>query len=103
MRPNRIIVGEARAGDCLDLLLVLNAGLPGVCTIHANSAREVLVKMCTLPLLAGENIGILSAFPGFEHRTARGLRKSVVPRGPTSARGSMRGTSHVPSGSSHPS
>lgn len=33
------------------------AGLPGMCTLHANSAREALVKMCTLPLLAGENIG----------------------------------------------
>ena len=57
MRPSRIIVGEVRAEECLDLLLALNAGLPGMCTLHANSAREALVKMCTLPLLAGENIG----------------------------------------------
>ena len=57
MRPSRIIVGEVRAEECLDLLLALNAGLPGMCTLHANSARESLVKMCTLPLLAGENIG----------------------------------------------
>ena len=55
MRPSRIIVGEVRAEECLDLLLALNAGLPGMCTIHANSARESLVKMCTLPLLAGDN------------------------------------------------
>lgn len=41
----------------LSLLLALNAGIPGMCTLHANSAREALVKMCTLPLLAGENIG----------------------------------------------
>src|SRR3954463_10364453 len=33
------------------------SGLPGMCTLHANSAREAVVKMCTLPLLAGENIG----------------------------------------------
>jgi pilus assembly protein CpaF len=45
-----------RAEECLDLLLALNSGLPGMCTLHANSAREALVKMCTLPLLAGENI-----------------------------------------------
>ncbi len=32
-------------------------------------------------MLAGENIGTLSAFPGFEYRTAQGVRKSVVPRG----------------------
>ncbi len=57
MRPSRVIVGEVRAEECLDLLLALNSGLPGMCTLHANSAREALVKMCTLPLLAGENIG----------------------------------------------
>lgn len=56
MRPSRVIVGEVRAEECLDLLLALNSGLPGMCTLHANSAREALVKMCTLPLLAGENI-----------------------------------------------
>lgn len=57
MRPNRIIVGEVRAEECLDLLLALNSGLPGLASLHANSAREALVKMCTLPLLAGENVG----------------------------------------------
>ena len=57
MRPSRVIVGEVRAEECLDLLLALNAGLPGMATLHANSAREALVKLCTLPLLAGENIG----------------------------------------------
>lgn len=56
MRPSRIIVGEVRAEECLDLLLALNSGIPGMCTLHANSGREALVKMCTLPLLAGENI-----------------------------------------------
>ncbi|MDO9378659.1 MAG: ATPase, T2SS/T4P/T4SS family [Nocardioidaceae bacterium] len=57
MRPSRVIVGEVRSAECLDLLLALNAGLPGMASIHANSARQALVKMCTLPLLAGENIG----------------------------------------------
>ena len=56
MRPSRVIVGEVRAEECMDLLLALNAGLPGMASLHANSAREALVKMCTLPLLAGENI-----------------------------------------------
>lgn len=56
MRPTRVIVGEVRSSECLDLLLALNAGLPGLATLHANSAREALVKLCTLPLLAGENI-----------------------------------------------
>jgi pilus assembly protein CpaF len=63
MRPSRIVVGEVRSEECLDLLLALNAGLPGMCTIHANSAREALVKMCTLPLLAGENISARFVVP----------------------------------------
>jgi pilus assembly protein CpaF len=57
MRPSRIIVGEVRQAESLDLLIALNSGLPGMCTIHANSAREAITKMCTLPLLAGENVG----------------------------------------------
>ncbi len=57
MRPSRIIVGEVRQEECLDLLIALNSGLPGMCSIHANSAREAVTKMCTLPLLAGENVG----------------------------------------------
>lgn len=63
MRPSRIIVGEVRAEECLDLLLALNAGLPGMCTLHANSAREALTKACTLPLLAGENISARFVVP----------------------------------------
>lgn len=63
MRPTRIIVGEVRSAECLDLLLALNSGLPGMATIHANSAREALVKLCTLPLLAGENISAKFVVP----------------------------------------
>jgi pilus assembly protein CpaF len=56
MRPTRVVVGEVRSAEALDLLLALNSGLPGMATLHANSAREALVKLCTLPMLAGENI-----------------------------------------------
>jgi pilus assembly protein CpaF len=63
MRPTRIVVGEVRAAECLDLLLALNSGLPGMATLHANSAREALVKMCTLPLLAGENVSAKFVVP----------------------------------------
>ena len=56
MRPSRIIVGEVRQAEALDLLIALNSGLPGMCTVHANSAREAVMKMCTLPLLAGDNV-----------------------------------------------
>lgn len=56
MRPDRLLVGEVREAEALDLLIALNAGIPAMATIHANSAREALVKLCTLPLLAGENV-----------------------------------------------
>jgi pilus assembly protein CpaF len=56
MRPDRLVVGEVRDAESLDLLIALNSGLPGMSSIHANSAREALVKLCTLPLLAGRNI-----------------------------------------------
>ena len=56
MRPDRIVVGEVREAEALDLLIALNSGLPGMCSIHAKSARHALVKLSTLPLLAGRNI-----------------------------------------------
>jgi pilus assembly protein CpaF len=56
MRPDRLVVGEVREAESLDLLIALNSGLPGACSIHANSAQDALVKLCTLPLLAGRNI-----------------------------------------------
>ena len=56
MRPDRIVIGEVREAEALDMLIALNAGIPGMCTIHANSASDAITKMCTLPLLAGENI-----------------------------------------------
>ena len=56
MRPDRILVGEVRQHEALDLLVALNSGLPGMTSIHANSATEALTKLTTLPLLAGENV-----------------------------------------------
>lgn len=56
MRPSRIIVGEVREAEALDLLIALNAGLPGMATLHANSVRGAISKLQLLPLLAGENI-----------------------------------------------
>lgn len=56
MRPDRLLVGEVRQREALDLLVALNSGLPGMTSIHANSATEAVVKLATLPLLAGENV-----------------------------------------------
>ncbi|MCA4132241.1 CpaF family protein [Arthrobacter sp. M4] len=60
MRPDRLVIGEVREAESLDMLIALNSGLPGMCTVHANSAHDAVTKICTLPLLAGENIS--SAF-----------------------------------------
>ncbi|MBN9238359.1 MAG: pilus assembly protein CpaF [Micrococcales bacterium 70-64] len=56
MRPDRLVVGEVREAEALDLLIALNSGLPGMSSVHANSAHDALVKLTTLPLLAGRNI-----------------------------------------------
>ncbi|MFT4235695.1 MAG: ATPase, T2SS/T4P/T4SS family [Microbacterium sp.] len=56
MRPDRLVVGEVRDAEALDLVLALNTGIPAAATIHANSARDALDKLAALPLLAGRNI-----------------------------------------------
>lgn len=56
MRPDRLVVGEVRDAEALDLVLALNTGVPGACTVHANSATEAIEKLTILPLLAGRNI-----------------------------------------------
>lgn len=56
MRPTRLVIGEVRQAEALDLLIALNSGIAGLCTIHANSAHDALEKLQLLPLLAGENI-----------------------------------------------
>lgn len=84
MRPSRIIVGEVREAEALDLLIALNSGLPGMGTLHANSARDAIIKLQTLPLLAGENIShkfiaptVASAIDLLVHATldAHGVRR----------------------------
>lgn len=54
MRPTRLVVGEVRGDEALDLLVALNSGIPGLCTIHANSARDAVRKLLTLCQLAGQ-------------------------------------------------
>lgn len=56
MRPERLVIGEVREAESFDLLIAMNSGIPGMCTIHANSAQAALQKLATLPLLAGPNI-----------------------------------------------
>jgi len=54
MRPDRIVVGEVRGGEALDMLQAMNTGHDGsLTTIHANSPRDALARLETLVLMAG--------------------------------------------------
>ena len=54
MRPDRIIVGEVRGGEALDMLQAMNTGHDGsLTTIHANSPRDALARLETMVLMAG--------------------------------------------------
>jgi pilus assembly protein CpaF len=54
MRPDRIVVGECRGGEALDMLQAMNTGHDGsLTTTHANSAREAVARLETLCLMAG--------------------------------------------------
>ncbi len=57
-RPDRIVVGEVRGPEALDMLLALNAGCSGMATLHANSARDALEKVVGYCVLAGDNVSI---------------------------------------------
>jgi pilus assembly protein CpaF len=59
MRPDRIIVGEVRGGEALDMLQALNTGHGGsLTTIHANSPRDALSRLETLVLMAGLDLPV---------------------------------------------
>jgi pilus assembly protein CpaF len=67
MRPDRIIVGEVRSGEALDMLQAMNTGHEGsLSTIHANSARDALARLETMILMAGT------------HLPARAMREQVA-------------------------
>jgi pilus assembly protein CpaF len=57
MRPDRIIVGECRAGEALDMLQAMNTGHDGsLTTIHANTPRDCIARLETLVLMAGMSL-----------------------------------------------
>jgi len=54
MRPDRIVVGEVRGGEALDMMQAMNTGHDGsISTVHANSARDAISRLETLMLMAG--------------------------------------------------
>ena len=57
MRPDRIIVGEVRAGEALDMLQAMNTGHDGsLTTVHANNARDAISRLETMVLMAGVDL-----------------------------------------------
>jgi pilus assembly protein CpaF len=57
MRPDRIVVGEVRGGEALDMLQAMNTGHDGsLTTAHANSPRDMLARMETMVLMAGMDL-----------------------------------------------
>lgn len=59
MRPDRIVVGECRAGEALDMLQAMNTGHDGsLTTLHANSPRDTLSRLETLVLMAGYDLPV---------------------------------------------
>jgi pilus assembly protein CpaF len=57
MRPDRIVVGECRSGEALDMLQAMNTGHDGsMTTLHANSTRDALRRMETMVLMAGMDL-----------------------------------------------
>lgn len=87
MRPDRIIVGECRAGETLDMLQAMNTGHDGsLTTAHSNSARDLISRLETMVLMAGMDLPvraireqIASAFDLIVHqsRLRDGSRKIV--------------------------
>lgn len=61
MRPNRIIVGEIRSGEALDMLQAMNTGHDGsLSTGHANSAQDMLLRLETMVLMSGMELPLTS-------------------------------------------
>jgi pilus assembly protein CpaF len=59
MRPDRIVVGECRSGEALDMLQAMNTGHDGsLTTLHANSPRDALARLETMVLMAGMDLPV---------------------------------------------
>jgi pilus assembly protein CpaF len=85
MRPDRIVVGEVRGGEALDMLQAMNTGHEGsLTTVHANSPRDVISRLETMVMMAGmelplrairEQVGAAIHLIVHEARFSDGTRK----------------------------
>ena len=81
MRPTRLVVGEVRQEEALDLLVAMNAGMPSMCSLHANGAREAISKLCLLPMLAGSNVSAEFVVPTVASVVDVVVHTSLLPNG----------------------
>lgn len=81
MRPTRLIVGEVRQEECLDLLVAMNSGMASMCSIHANGAREAIAKLCLLPMLAGSNVSAEFVVPAVAAAVDVVIHVGLLPTG----------------------
>src|SRR3546814_16577169 len=59
MRPDRVVVGECRGGEALDMLQAMNTGHDGsITTIHSNSPRDTLSRIATMTLMSGSDLPV---------------------------------------------
>jgi pilus assembly protein CpaF len=74
MRPDRIVVGEVRGPEALDMLQAMNTGHEGsLTTVHANSPRDALSRIETMVLMAGVDLGLRAV----ERRAGRYAREHI--------------------------
>ncbi len=86
MRPDRIVVGEVRGGEALDMLQAMNTGHDGsLTTWHANSAEDAIARIETMALMAGEKLPveairnqIVAALDVIVHTERSGGRRRIV-------------------------
>ena len=100
MRPDRLVVGEVRGGEALDMLQALNTGHDGsMSTIHANGTADALARLETLVLMAdtGLPLAAVRAQIGVVHRRGR-LRRPTPATACGASRRSRRSTAAWPVG-----
>lgn len=108
MRPQRLVVGEVRGPEALDLLLAMNCGIPAAGTIHANSAADAIDRLTGLPLLAGANVSAefaartiascVDLVVHMDHTPSRGRRVAQIAAVQPGARGPALGRLFVDDG-----
>jgi pilus assembly protein CpaF len=82
MRPDRIIVGEVRAGEALDMLQAMNTGHDGSLTTgHANSPRDMLARLETMCLFTGLNLPIQAIREQIARAIQLVVQQSRLPNG----------------------